>query len=268
MGPPGGTKRVSAARAAVWGAAVGFALLFIALLNAVYFVQSSTSVHRAVDPLGGAADAYPAAALSRAGRAGSRAASPCACPPPSAADPSSPGGAAAATGPAAGGNATAEAAALQFLQQYVLKQPQLSRPAEPFFWLESPTAKNETVAVYRSKASSYSRRRIERRMLHAACSRCVRMHECMGVRLHGAPCVCVCIQPNNPASPCAPHRNTKVQAYLSGDSFKRRVEALRQQKGHARGIVISTGGPYYLPQVRRCGWSNLWFGLIRICCFG
>ena len=46
------------------------------------------------------------------------------------------------------------------------------------------------------------------------------------------------------------HPHKQVQQYLGGDAFKRRVEALRAQKGNERGIVISAGGPYYLPQAR------------------
>jgi hypothetical protein len=176
-GTPGPHRRSAASAAGVWSAAIGFAILFIALLNAAYFVQSSATIKQAVDHLG--ANTHPAAAagaLSRAGRAGGARG----------------GGLARAAADGPGRNRTAEAATLEHLQRYVLKLPNLERPPEPHFWLETPTASDKNLTLYR----------------------------------------------------------TKVREFVAGEKFKERVESLRQN-GRGRGIVIATGGPYYLPQVRR-----------------
>ncbi|WIA31646.1 hypothetical protein OEZ86_002526 [Tetradesmus obliquus] len=41
---------------------------------------------------------------------------------------------------------------------------------------------------------------------------------------------------------------SKVAAYLNSTEFKQRWDALKQQTTHERGIVMSAGGRYYLPQ--------------------
>lgn len=60
-----------------------------------------------------------------------------------------------------------------------------------------------------------------------------------------------CIRLTGTAFECFKRIQTprQVKEYVASDGFKRRVEALRAQKDNRRGIVISAGGPYYLPQV-------------------
>lgn len=126
-------------------------------------------------------------------------------------------------------------------QPYAPRLALQDRPPLQNYWLDKPGAKDATVAHYRDKvrrpAGGWLGARMQRRRalshapehLHAAAAGAsTRRMRLLRTRAHA-----------------------QVKQYLSSDAFKQRVSALKAQQGNERGIVISTGGPLYLPQARR-----------------
>jgi hypothetical protein len=131
LAPKQRSATVGAARAA-WAAVAGGILLTVLLLNAAHGMRSGAHAARSANTALADGPATPgaphrlqaAAALSRASRAGAAGTLPqqvpCECPPPQAArsDEAGSEGGGARVGPA-------EAASVDYLTRYVLRQPKL-----------------------------------------------------------------------------------------------------------------------------------------------